>query len=93
LRLFGQQSIIHATHRFATVVYDFPAVLDDLLNVGNRRAHQGAAFLCGSPMRGELVVSRGRRTIGPPFVRQAAERRLSQSASPGISMPPITDNP
>ena len=34
LRLFGLQEIIHATHRFATVVYDFPAMLDDLLNVG-----------------------------------------------------------
>ena len=46
------------THRFATVVYDFPAVLDDLFNVSNRCAHQGAAFPCGNPMRGDLIVNR-----------------------------------
>src|SRR5262249_4468595 len=79
-----------------TVVYDLPAVLDDLFNVGDRCAHDGAAFRCGSPMRGGLVV--GRRPENHwthPSVRQAgAERRLSQSAAPGcISMPPITNNP
>jgi hypothetical protein len=51
------------------------------------------AFPCGSPMLGELVVSRRPKNHWSPlFVKRGAECRLSQSAASGISMPPITNN-
>src|SRR5215471_2341422 len=67
------------THRFATVVYDFPAVLDDLFNVGNRCAHEGAALLCGSPMHGELVVSPRPENHWPPLCSSGGSRTLALS--------------
>jgi hypothetical protein len=82
---------ICASDRCAGVLYHSSRFPDDLLNIGNRLAHEVLGFERGDVMWVKSMGDRG--FIAPSLVDQAeAERRFSQPAAPGKSMPPAGDN-
>jgi len=55
----GLAKRIHPAYSFAGVIHDFSSVLDYLVNIDIRRAHERSDLNCGSAMRRELLMEGG----------------------------------